>query len=66
MAKVSFAEDDDVHSAMAIAVLAHARRKLVSSARPPSQTFVEGIVVVCREMIRERITELQSSGSGQS
>ena len=39
---------------------------LLGQPSPPSQTFVDGIVVVCREMIRERITELQSSGSGQA
>jgi hypothetical protein len=39
---------------------------LLGQPSPSSQTFVDGIVVVCREMIRERITELQSSGSGQA
>jgi len=39
---------------------------LLGQPSPPSQPFVDGIVVVCREMIRERITELQSSGSGQA
>jgi hypothetical protein len=33
---------------------------------PPSQTFVDGIVAVCNEMIRERIVELQGKGSGQA
>jgi len=46
--------------------VAHARRGLLGQPSPPSQPFVDGIVVVCREMIRERITELQSSGSGQA
>ena len=39
---------------------------LLGQPSPSSQTFVDGIVVVCREMIRERVTELQSSGSGQA
>ena len=39
---------------------------LLGQPSPPSQTFISGLVVVCREMIRERITEIQMSGSGQA
>jgi hypothetical protein len=39
---------------------------LLGQPNTSSQTFVDGLVVVCREMIRERITEIQMSGSGQA
>jgi hypothetical protein len=39
---------------------------LAAQPDPPSKVFVDGIIVVCREMIRERIAELESGGSGQA
>jgi hypothetical protein len=41
-------------------------KKLAAQPNPPSQVFVDGVVVVCREMLRERIAELESGGSGQA
>jgi hypothetical protein len=39
---------------------------LAAQPDPPSEIFIRGIIVVCKEMLRERLVELQAHRSGQS